>query len=115
MTPLEKMQDNHRQLWGWLAKNPSKRKNDWPGWSSNGGKHSDYISSCFACMWIEKHSVSGSCGADNEVSKCPLDWKILGGCMNDKSYYQKWDNAKTNPTRVKYARLISKLKLARDK
>ena len=31
----------HKELWNWLANNPTMEKTDWEDWSYNGGKYEE--------------------------------------------------------------------------
>ena len=55
--------DYHKALWDWCMKNPEKEKRHWPGWSTNGGKHTLFKSACFLCKM--------ACG---ECEDCPGTW-----------------------------------------
>lgn len=46
------------ELWGWIANNPEKEKNDWPKWKFNGGKYNKVACSCFACNYTISRAES---------------------------------------------------------
>lgn len=59
----------HKEMWIWLARNPKKYKEAWPGWKHNGGPYHLVQCACFACEYDLKatHGL-GSC------KECPLIW-----------------------------------------
>ena len=69
----------HKELWNYLAENPTKWKEDWPGWKINGGEYSKVDSHCFACEF----TICGTC------YDCPLIWPS-GCCTNYSGLYKKW-------------------------
>jgi hypothetical protein len=90
----------HRNLWNWLADNPDKRKNDWPGWE----KYIDPSDGlwCFAC---------NPDGAANDCEhECPLIWPG-GCCVDDENFglFNIWEGCNDIDTRFKLARLIANL------
>jgi len=82
----------HKELWMWLAKNPSKEKTDWPMFErmTVGIYHS-----CFACHY-------GRCIVDdttvNKCDVCPLTWPKKEICvlpldynkMNESNLFTMW-------------------------
>jgi hypothetical protein len=90
----------HEGLWNWLAKNPDKRKEEWPGFKTMeilGLEHP--LMSCFACA-VFKHCKE--CQVDFGTSK-------KGLCTSeDISYYRKFRHSLT-PLSEKshYAQLIA--------
>lgn len=99
----------HRELWGWLAENPMKEKEDWPGWKKNGGEHPTPPSNCFCCQYAK--DVYGF-GRGSICGKCPLIWErltllITSPCFN--SYFGKWDSATAPEERSRLAALIRDL------
>ena len=74
----------HKELWNYLAENPTEYKVSWPGWEWNGGKYKKVNSYCFACEF----TLGGTC------CNCPLIWPG-GYCTyeyNTSNYglYRKW-------------------------
>ena len=69
----------HKELWNYLAENPTKQKEDWPGWEVNGGKYNKINSHCFACEFI----VGSTC------CDCPLIWPSKQ-CIGIYGLYQRW-------------------------
>ncbi len=65
----------HKELWNYLAENPTKQKEDWPEWKVNGGKYSRVDGNCFACEFT----------IDDTCYDCPLIWPI-DFCAS----YKKW-------------------------
>lgn len=60
----------HKELWDWLARNPDKEKDDWPGWIGNGGEYYYVVAECFACEYDLKLSDTEY----DECRYCPL-WR----------------------------------------
>lgn len=84
----------HRMLWRWLAKNPTKRKQDWPGWKENGGKHDLIKDNCFLC-------------AVSDCPDCLVVWPGDSvGCSG--SLFGDWERAKGRK-RSNLAKKISEL------
>ena len=67
----------HKKLWNYLAENPTKWKEDWPGWKINGGEYSNICHHCFACEFT----------IDSICYRCPLIWPS-GYCYS--GLYKKW-------------------------
>ena len=86
----------HEGLWNWLAKNPDKRKDDWPGWVTmcKLGLYRS-LSNCFACDY-----VSHSC---NNGFTCPVYFGKKN-CMEHNSYYRKYQEG---INKSHYAQLIA--------
>lgn len=90
------------ELWGWLEKNPSERKRDWPGWEYRGGNIPMMSGSCPCCEYNLQQYGSG-------CSKCPLKdfWTRLNGdyqMCGDQFYI--WNATNSPKTRKKYAKMI---------
>jgi hypothetical protein len=83
----------HRKLWQWLAEDPGKGKEDWPGWILNGGAYSLVLALCFACEYMRGRAHCDSC-------PCLIDGMCCGGC------FACWEIAQTPHTRRKYALLV---------
>ena len=69
----------HKELWSYLAENPTKQKEDWPEWKVNGGKYSSVDGNCFACEFT----------TDSTCCDCPLIWPG-GWCAGCYWLYKKW-------------------------
>lgn len=69
----------HKELWNYLAENPTKWKEDWPGWKINGGEYSSVCHHCFACEFT----------IDSICYDCPLIWPN-GCCTGYYGLYEKW-------------------------
>lgn len=108
----------HKELWLWLADNPKKRKQHWPGW-----KRKDILKAnhnCFACEYAIQqfgHKETIIYGPGGYCKYCPLDWELKEpedsnyryAC--DESYYQLWYSSGIyNPKRSELALKIAKLK-----
>lgn len=105
----------HREMWDWLAKNPSKTKKDWPKWNSE-----IQVCKCH-CFLCEFSHVRGGC------ISCPVKWPstspsnpcifssslehqtgIIGEDFSTGLYYL-WDCASDLNTLSKLARQIANL------
>jgi len=89
-------------LWGWLALNPEKGKEEWPGWEANGGSIPMMPFNCPCCAYgaqITERTTdevrSMGIMAD-ECKYCPLAgfWPD-GRCVFANSLFQVWHG--TNP------------------
>ena len=80
----------HRELWDWLANNPSKGKLEWPGWRENGGKHHS-SNGCFACEYCSRITNKQR---RNKYCECPLVWPLATAnsldCFTEGSPYAQW-------------------------
>jgi hypothetical protein len=89
----------HWLLWDWLAKNPGKWKEDWPGWK----EIDEYVPAlCFACQVRD----------ENRVNPCPLGHEYVGCSIGDclGGLYAKWEDVCGNPLkRADLARQIRDL------
>ena len=74
----------HKELWNWLADNPSCNKEEWPGWKHNGGQYPSDCSMCFACQYDERFH-------DGPCAHCPLKWNSFN-CEEPDAIYKKWKN-----------------------
>ena len=101
---------NHRIMWNWLADNPDKGKQDWPGWKMD---YSDLFSVgaenfCFLCGYISNTP-------EEECFNCPLDWGVTKTCINTDtepvSYFGLYCiiMPEHKKERSKYARIIANL------
>lgn len=82
---------NCKKVWKWLADNPEKRKEDWPGW-----KNIRALNNCFACDYASKAQTN----METMCQKCFLlpTWRseflkdfYLFPCENlVRSPYAKW-------------------------
>ena len=96
---------SHIELWDWLAENPDKEKDDWPGWERFDFDESylEELSYCFACMYDAEK------GGDYCVN-CLFEWPDNYRCEDSyDSPFVKWQNAKQNKTRTKYAKQVRDL------
>lgn len=92
----------HRELWSWLAENPTKTKAGWPGWE----KHKNIRAHCFACEYTRL------LGTDS-CADCPLEWP--DGTTCEESYFRDWKKATKPENRAKYAALIRDLPVKEEK
>ena len=97
----------HRRLWDWLAKNPMKGKEDWPGWKYNGGTYEYVICYCFMCELAYAYRrhfklVSSRC------AYCLLDWGVAR-CEEKGSAYSDYVLSG-----VKLMRLYTSLNISGD-
>ncbi len=66
----------HYDLWNWLANNPGKEKDDWPGWAMIKKNYGRVANLCFACEYFE------------ECELCPLNRSTRHG--PECTLYYKW-------------------------
>jgi hypothetical protein len=83
----------HCSLWQWLADNPSKSKEDWVGWKSNGGNIEEVRLLCFACEYSLKAKELLRTRQSGCI--CPLVW-IDGYCFG-YGLFALWRHS-TGPT-----------------
>lgn len=103
----------HREMWTWLADNPSKRKEDWPRWISNGGDVEAVTASCFCCEYTFFSCIdsifewpSFCKGSYYPCIYLTNDDKL----SNPLGLYSRWDNSFTNlKKRSQFARAIANL------
>ena len=78
----------HRVLWGWLAEDGFRHKDQWPGWIENGGEHIKAVRGCFLCE--VGHFNRGD--KTTETCDCPLLWpgnnNVKAPC--ERSIYGEW-------------------------
>ena len=96
----EILKQKHEELWGWLAKNPSKSKIDWPGWDKllRVNYRTAIECECFACQAARVRNAGTMCGG------CPVSI-VRTTCVD--GVYDKWIMARTNSDRSRYAKLIA--------
>lgn len=88
----------HKELWNYLAENPTEYKVSWPGWEWNGGKYKEVNSYCFACEFTE----------GDACYDCPLIWPS-GYCTSYSGLYNKWDMSHDDEERASLAFQIANL------
>jgi len=82
---IHECQRKHRELWFWLEKNPSKMKQDWPGFKIP----REILHDCFPCQFvIERYNAEQK---DGKCDYCPADWPD-GRCLSHHSPYNSWVN-----------------------
>ncbi len=96
-----------RDLWDWLAKHPSKRKEDWVGWEYNGGKIGTMSNNCPCCEYIGFIPLKDIPLKDNCSEICPLKNLWKKGCMIETSAFQRWYVSKDERIKQKYAKQIA--------
>jgi hypothetical protein len=75
------------ELWSWLAKNPTEKKKDWPGWD----QYREIDSNCFACDYVTEEG-----NAYVDCLACPLAelWAKYNSdkptCFCADSPYLRW-------------------------
>lgn len=94
----------HKEMWIWIAKNPTKHKMDWPGWEKWGSPYVKISAGCFACQYdLEQSMTAISC------TNCPLVWSSvpkLNSCVASRdTIYCRFCDARNNEN----YRLASKL------
>lgn len=110
----------HYALWNWLAENPTKSKEEWPGWMNEWkpvrrrGRYRFYPRrQCFLCEYYYqsrlKKSVKVSTAGHYYSSKCieciacVLCVFMGSNCFSPTNVYHKWQNATDIKERIKYA------------
>ena len=84
-----------RELWLWLADNPEKSKDDWPGWK----EYWPMISGCPCCEYIRHRYPFGILNCH----RCLLKWPIsrwAHSCLDDDTPYSAWLEPKSVDDRV---------------
>lgn len=86
----------HRELWDWLANNPGREKDEWPGWEDDpvsgcgryGGEDIPFF--CFMCAWNDKYgSGCASCALTKKYGQpCYVDSPQTG-----PGIYLQWSTA----------------------
>ena len=98
----------HKEMWGWLADNPTKEKDEWPGWKQNGGEYHIVAEYCFAC---EYDYVVSDCASVGNCRHCPLK-----GMSDETSYdcldgdYEEWRYADSVKDLAERKRLAEKIR-----
>lgn len=97
----------HKELWDWLAQNPDKEKDDWPGWKCNGGEYELVDVYCFACEYVSNIEEDFDCC----YGYCPLVWPNDIYCdeNSNESLYAAWRNETYLKKRSELARQIRDL------
>lgn len=98
---LEDVYRNTRVLWAWLAENPEKMKEAWPGWWAVGRIPVAY---CWACDYDVQQAHQFM--EEATCSHCPLLelWPI--DCLMPPSPYLKWQSTEDLKTRREAAQAI---------
>lgn len=111
----------HKEMWTWLAENPEKEKDDWPGWESNGGEYPFAAFWCFACQYalskVKKDSEDSWLDEDDAQDRCVrcgLYWpdnisQNYFFCQGNRGLYTKWCGEKDFDTRAVLALQIANL------
>jgi hypothetical protein len=73
--------EKHREMWGWLYKNPGKEKWEWPDLDK------DILHDCYLCEYAipEKEFAGKYC----EI-KCPLKWPDGLCSVGGDGLFDKW-------------------------
>lgn len=99
----------HRELWNWLADNPSSKKDNWPGWTEYNFREENgfvaIIGDCFCCHYTDQFG-SG-------CNMCPLDFAANNSAIGTEEYclsglYGDWFTSKGN-SRIELAKEIANL------
>jgi len=103
-----------RDLWRWMALNPTMRKIDWPGWQTRGS----CISDCACCEYVWQRKA-GNPHARHACDGCPLidRWSQIAkpdseyACVDyPDSPYSKWRAAEGDlEERTRWANKIADL------
>lgn len=100
--------DNHREMWHWLAENPTNVKKDWPGWDLHNNDVFDRERSryCFLCGYVSAYP-------NKSCSDCLLDWGISEFCeltgLDGDTYFERYCLSGSSKDRTKYAEIIANL------
>ena len=90
---------NHRIMWNWLADNPDKGKQDWPGWEDEGLVRNH----CFLCEYTISHNLP--------CKECLVDWgTIPNHCGSYYAPYTQYQKTEDLSKKAYYARKIANLK-----
>lgn len=90
MKPFDRTK--HIELWQWLAKNPGKGKEQWPGWEKY--KDEEYpANGCYACQYqLDAMEKDNKDFVINETAcniYCPLIWPEGKTCtVRDGLFYK---------------------------
>lgn len=83
-----------KALWTWLAANPTKHKEDWPGWKKFERGHRSFQASCPCCEYMYQNAKQG----DETCNLCPLiGYAWANDCMDEHGPYKQWDFAHRDP------------------
>lgn len=98
----------HRDLWLWLAENPGRWKEAWPGWESYRNLP---VSFCFACQYTVDVSRHYGLRQSIRCCFCPLEWPGKRCTLSTASgLYDIWRVSNNIPgVRRKLARDIAEL------
>ncbi len=83
MYTFEQCKEDMIGLWDWLRKNPTKGKEDWPGWN----KENENAMDCPCCIYAVKKKKEQKFIAE-ACPFCPLP-RI--GCIDSGSFFDQWD------------------------
>ena len=84
-----------RDLWDWLAENPTKHKWDWPRWSD----YEHMKSYCPCCEYVRQQ--------DSICEQCSLINYWPDGCLAINSPYRRWESARSDSRRSMFAKRIA--------
>ena len=106
----------HKQLWSWLAKNPTAYKSAWTGWAEFGPDATQITHSCFPCeLRRQQHNHQG---ADLTcLTECMFIWPDGNtDCVHTHFYFHgglfyRWSEAHLPEVRTKLALQIRDLPL----
>ena len=115
MEPLTRTKAHrlHKQLWNWLAENPTKDKFDWPGWHEHNIDVNDIQWRCFPCEL--RFQQTGHNSADLTCkTECMLVWPDVNCCHKSRfsfgGLFNRWANT-TPQNRTRLAKQICDLPL----
>ena len=101
---FETVKKLHREMWQWLEDNPTKNKEEWPRWESNGGDVPDADNECFLCEYTFRVKSDGL----NCAEVCPANWLAdespENGCVD--TLFGAWLYASADLTRRRIAKAI---------
>jgi len=91
----------HKQLWTWLSENPSRQKEDWPGWTYNDTTEAYLYSNtviknlCFCCQYTDLDEEKDDIDEEkddideDDCDRCPLKWPG-DYCEDETSPFERW-------------------------
>jgi len=86
------------EWWKWLAKNPTKDKEDWPRLEIHGGDVPRMFAYCPCCEYKDQRDITH--GYEPCKKHCPIPrWEKIDAevmCCSDDSPFILWDNARSD-------------------
>ena len=120
---------HHKEMWLWLANNPCKSKQEWPGWKKLGYTDMQLarIHYCFACEYNKAMAVT----REHACEFCPLQFpyvtmkkgyiiqqgtysRIYAACETESSVYLEWRYTINEEVKSELAKMIANLDLHKE-